>query len=94
MGSGSAGFQEGSGGAVGKEGLKATGGAVEVFETSIDRFGGAVAGVMVVRTRGYPRRAWSGPGQACRPRQGWWGRLRELIKRVMVFLPSARVLAR
>lgn len=77
---------------MGKEGLKATGGAVEVFETSIDRFGGAVAGVMVVRTRGYPRRAWSGPGQACRPRQGWWGR--ELIKRVMVFLPSARVLAR
>ena len=29
---------------MGKEGLKATGGAVEVFETSIDRFGGAVAG--------------------------------------------------
>lgn len=78
LGSGSAGFQEGSGGAVGKEGLKATGGAVEVLETSIDRFGGAVAGVMVVRTRGYPRRAWSGPGQACRPRQGWWGRLRQL----------------
>lgn len=48
MGSGSAGFQEGSGGAVGKEGLKATGGAVEVFETSIDRFGGAVAGAGVV----------------------------------------------
>ncbi|EFT07070.1 hypothetical protein HMPREF9618_02301 [Cutibacterium acnes HL082PA1] len=78
LGSGSAGFQEGSGGAVGKEGLKAAGGAVEVFETSVDRFGGVVAGVMVVRTRGCPRRAWSGPGQACRPRPGWWGRLRQL----------------
>ena len=37
LGSGSADFQEGSGGAVGKEGLKAAGGAVEVFETSVDR---------------------------------------------------------
>ena len=43
MGSESAGFEQGSGDVVG-EVAEAEGGAAEVFEASVDGFGGAVAG--------------------------------------------------
>ncbi len=75
---------------------EAWGGAVGVFESAVDRFGGAVVGAGPVEERGVSSRRLVRVRPSLQASTGLVGTvvLIESMRRVMVFLPSVRLVAR